>query len=772
MRVPLSWLEEFVELPGLSAQEIVQELSLKSVEATVYEFGINLKDVFFGKILEIKPLSTKASLAVVKVDIGKGYNLQVVTSDRSLETGDVVAVAPPGAEVGDIKVHKKDFGGVTSEGMLLSPQELGLEDVSEGVLKLKEDIEPGTEAGKLLGFGEEIIELDITPNRGDVLSVKGLARELSAIFRLKKKERKIERFAEKGELAIKLEDPDCHRYRGVIIEGLKVLPSPLWIKRRLWQAGIRSINNIVDVTNYILLQEGQPLHAFDLGKIQGKVSVRPSREGESITTLDGEHKILPNGTLVIADEEKPIAVAGVIGGLESGVTTSTKDILLEAAYFVPQRVRSSSRSLGVRTESSYRFERNVDIESLDLAQDIAIRLILDLAGGSVKAIRDEYPRPYEPKRVFLSTGRYMRYAGNSYKKEDVSEILNALELPHDIKRCGIEVFVPAHRSFDISRDVDIIEELMRIKGYENFPSQELNLSAKGLLWKDDLLEVKKFLRGRGLSEVISISFEDTAIYELLDIEKPQVEILNPLVPSQRFMRSSLLPSLLRVAQFNDNHYNHNIAIFELGKVFLTEGEEYRLGVLLKGSKKPYPREDWNAYELSEILQGLVRLFGKQCSLENSDRGFLHPHIQAKIKLGNKDIGFFGKLHPKLADRLELKGDVFVAELKLGQLLEAEGKIYLPISKYPPVIRDLALVVDKTLSVSKLINEIKSQLEGNLEDVAVFDVYSGTKVGEGKKSVGVRLIFRSLDRSLTGEEVNSLVEDLVRRLRERFGAEIR
>ncbi len=772
MRIPYSWLLEFVELDGISPEEVADRLSLQSVEATTDAFGVELDGVVFGEVREVSKHPKRDNLWVVRVEVAKGLYVTVVTADGGLSEGISVIVALPNSKVGDRCITKREFDGVVSEGMLLSAQELGLEEASEGVLKFSEEIKPGTSAEELLGFGEKIIELDITPNRGDVLSVRGLARDLSAIFGVPKKEREIPSLPEEGNFPIEILDQDCHRYRGVVIEGVKVSDSPLEIRRRLWQAGFKSINNVVDITNYILLQEGQPLHAFDLDKISGGIVVRSAKEGERIITLDGEERDLSKEVLVIADQNSPVAVAGVIGGLESAVSSETQNILLESAYFDPKRVRRSSKKLGVQTESSYRFERNVDIEWVSKAQDLATALILQTAGGRVKTVRDIYPKKYHPKKIFLSMGKFMRYAGESYKNEEAQKILNALEIPHEIKRCGIEVFVPAHRSFDLSRDVDIIEELMRVKGYDHYTSDTLKLPTLGRLWKDKLLEVKKFLRSKGLTEVINISYEEDELYNLLGLERPRVEIINPLVPSQRFMRSSLIPSLLRTASFNESHYSYDLAIFEVGKVFLDSGEENKLGILLKGKKRLYPPEDWNAYHLKDVLEGLTNIEGKYLDYEPSQVAFLHPHVQAKVLLEGQEVGIVGKLHPQIASQLEFKREVFLAELKLEPLLSEILPKYRSLSKYPPVIRDLALLVDKNLSVSKLLNEIKSQLGDYLEDVAVFDVYAGPKVGEGKKSVGVRLTLRSLKGSLSGEEVNRLVEELVRRLKERLGVEIR
>ena len=767
MRVPLSWIAEFVEIEGRDPEEIAEVLSLRSVEATLDTFGADIEGVRFGKVVEVKPLE---NLLLIKVDLGKHGILNVVTADRELKEGMLVPVAPAGSRVKGKEVSKRPFGSVVSEGIVLTFNDLGLDDAEGGVFKLEGGVEPGEDVGRVLGFGEPVLELDITPNRGDMLSVRGVARELSALLGLPKVNRNVPNFEETGKLEIEILDGDCRRYRGAVIEGLKIERSPLKVRRRLWQAGFRTINNVVDVTNYVMVQEGQPLHAFDLEKLSGGVRVRSAREGERIRTLEGKEVKLDSSILVIADSEKAVAVAGVVGGEETAVGPSTKNILLEAAYFEPRRVRRASKRLGIQTESSYRFERNVDIEWLRSAQDVAISMILELAGGKLVALKDLYPKRYEPKRIFLQAGKFNRYSGSDFEAEEVSRILSSLDIPHKINRCGVEVFVPPHRSFDMERDVDVIEEIMRVKGYESFPSEVIVLPSKAEVFKDPSWEVADYLRSMGLREVINISYEEGELYEKLSMEKPKVEITNPLVPSQRFMRSSLIPSLLRTALYNENHYNQDVAIFEIGRVFLEE-EELRVGMLLKGKKRSYPEESWNPKDLSTLVQGVAKVLGKEVILEVSSEGFLHPHVQGRVLCGGEVVGVFGRLHPSLEKELELKGPVLVAEISLSRLgLEKEVPRYEEVSKFPPVIRDLALLVDKGVSVSKLLNEIRSH--EMVEEAMVFDLYTGEKVGEGKKSVGVRLVLRSKEGSLSSEEAGSVVESLLRRLRERFGVEIR
>ncbi len=773
MKVPYSWLCEFVDLSGISAEEVADRLSLQSVEAFVDTCGVPVSGVVIGKVVEVTPLSGSKNLNLVKVIIKSGDKLSVVTADENLSEGVLVVVATPGAKVEDRSIEKKSFGEHVSEGVLLSPQDLGFEESSDEVIKIYEDLPLDSDVNQLLGLGEKVIELDITPNRGDVLSVRGLARDVAAIFRLERLPEAERGFEEKGTIPITIEDKDCKRYRGAVIEGVKIEPSPLWLRKRLWQCGIKAINNVVDITNYVLLREGQPLHAFDLDTLEGGIKVRSASKGEKIKALDFKEYELDPDILVIADDKKPVAIAGVIGGLDSSVTEATKNILLEAAYFDPKRVRKGSKKLGIQTDSSYRFERNTDIELLPKAQNLAISMILELAGGSLAALNDEYPEPYEPKKIFMSAGKYERYSGSSYDKSEVREILSRLEIPCELKRCGIEAEVPAHRSFDIHRDVDLIEEVMRVNGYDSYLPQVINLPVKGYLEGNRLSDVRKLLRDKGLHEVINISFEEDEIYKILGISPPEVEIVNPLVPSQRFMRSSLIPSLIRNAQINLKNYNSSVSLFEIGNVYLKGEERLRLGILLSGIKKVFPREErWSHEDLLEVLYSLQKLLGVELETGHENTGFTHPYVSAGIYFQSSKVGFLGKLSPKVADALEVNTELYLLELELEPLLRGVHRTYKPISKFPPVIRDLAILVDKEISVLKLINEIKSHISGMVEDIMVFDFYTGEKLGEGKKSVGVRLVLRSLDRSLTDEEVNQVVENLLRRLEDSFGAVLR
>jgi phenylalanyl-tRNA synthetase beta chain len=475
----------------------------------------------------------------------------------------------------------------------------------------------------------------------------------------------------------------------------------------------------------------------------------------------GVEKELSEENLVIADGEKVLALGGVVGGLESGVSEHTKSILLEGAYFEPFRIRRSARSLGVQTESSYRFERNVDIQSLKKHQDRAVGLILQLAGGEVRAVKDIYPQPYEPKRIFLSFGKFKRYAGEELDPEGGLKVLQKLGFDVRVQNCGFEVLVPAFRSFDVQGDADIVEELLRVKGYDSLRAERLLVPSKPKVKEKLDREIKNFLKARGFFEVLNFSFEGKRLYETLGLKSPTLEVINPLVKEERFLRTSLVPSLINSYLRNRRNFLQQIALFEVGKVFFEEGEGRRLGILS------------NMHTLQEfrgLVSDLLHSVGVLHTSQGSKLPFLHPNLQVSLWVEGEEIGFLGLLNPLLERELDLKEKVLIAELDLDRLKPKRAQ-YVPFSTYPPVVRDITLVMDKGLSVDKLIMHIRKLEE--VEDLKVVSVWTDERVlGEGKKSVSFRLFLRSLKGSLSDEEANQLVFGLVEDLKREFNVSLR
>ncbi len=764
MKVPYSWLSEFIEIDGISPEAIVDRLSICSVEATLTKFDANIDGVVFGKVVQVKKLQKGLCC---RVQVGEHTFISVYTADKNVKEGDGVFVALPNAKVNGVYITKRSFEDCVSEGMLLSAKELNLENHSEGVIKIEEDIPIGTDVYTLLGFGEPIIEVEVTPNRGDLLSVRGLAREIAALFKLNKKALKEECFEDFGYLDIKIFDEDCYRYSGCLIENVKIKESPLWLRKKLWQVGAKPINNVVDITNYILFRDGQPLHAFDLDKISGGIRVRKAQTGEKIVTLMGTEIELSPENLLIADDEKPLAIAGVIGGLDSSVTLNTKNVLLEAAYFDPYRIRKSSKLVSISTESSYRFERNIDIENLKKYQSNAVKLILELCSGTLVAVKDVYAKPYTPKEVFLSFEKLEKYSGKSIKTDKVVDTLERLEIPSQINQKGILATIPSHRAFDMSLDVDLIEEILRLEDYNTLEEEALQVRARYIDFGNLEQKVRNYLVSNGLTETISFSFEDEELYKTLKLPLPMLYLLNPLSKSQSLMRSSLIPSLIRTCIHNINQGIKSTAIFEIGKVYTPEGEKQKVGILLTGYKRLYPEKTYDAYDLLSYVQGIQFILGKSFITTSNLPNFIHPYVGVSF-----DGGYAGQLHPEISKELKL-GKVYVAEIDIHGRDSTTQTTYKFISKYPPVIRDLSLVVEKNLPLDKLIYYINNRINEVLENMKVFSIYTDPeRLGEGKKSVSIRLVFRSKDKSLSDEEVNRLVEDLLIYLEEKVEAKLR
>ncbi|ADC88855.1 phenylalanyl-tRNA synthetase, beta subunit [Thermocrinis albus DSM 14484] len=759
MIVPFSLLSQLVDTEGLKPEEIAHRLTLCSAETSLLVWERDIEGVLVGKVLSCEPHPSDIGLLLVKVYTGR-ETLQVITRDGGVKEGHLVLLAPAGSFVMGKRVEKRTIGGVVSEGVLLSYQDLKLEDSEQGVIKWMDDTPLGTSGRDLLSFGEILLEIDVTPNRGDLLSVRGVAREVAALFGRPMLKEDTPTFEETGSLDIEVHDGDCKRYRGVYIEKVKVGPSPLWLKKVLWQCGMKSINNVVDVTNYITIRDGQPLHAFDMDQVKGGIRVRSAEEGERLITLAHQEITLTKEDLVIADQERPLALAGVIGGLDSGVTHSTNKILLESAFFDPVRVRRSAKRHKIQTESSYRFERGVDIEGVAFYQNSAVDLILRLAGGQLVAVKDIYPTPYTPKTIMVTIGKMERYTGKRWDLRELQKRLEPLGFQTNLLRCGLEVKVPSWRSFDIKEDVDVLEEILRLEGYDQLPSHPLYLPARVSFPSSEVERWADFLAHVGFREVITFSFEDDQLYHLLNLERPTLSLVNPLAKSQSYMRSSLVPSLLRTCLYNQRNYNQQVAIFELGKVYHKDGEELRLGLL-----------STNLHSVEEFKNIVYRLLeGYHLETEFSAIPFLHPHLQVLLKVEDEVIGFMGRLHPALEEKLEIKGKVLLAELRppsSGKKREELGTV----SPFPPVVRDISLVMDKEVSVAKLISSIR-RMEG-VEDVSVFDVYiDPVIIGEGKKSVSFRLILRSNERSMSDEEANALVDRVVRLLEETYGVRLR
>lgn len=800
MKVPYSWIKEFVDIDK-SAEEVVERLNETGLEATVETFGEYIPNIITVKVLSVKKHPEKDRLYICEATDGnKTY--QIITGADNVKNNSIVLLAKIGANIKGITIKERKFGSYTSEGMFLSLEELGLADNNaDGVWLLPPDTPVGVDGSKLLGLGEErLIEIDITPNRGDALSIKGLAREIGAIFNKKRKDKKTDiQILNKVIPNISLETDKCYRYRGIVINNVEIKPSPLEIQLKLIKSGQKPINNVVDITNYILLQEGQPLHAFDLDKIEGKITVRNAKDGEKFLALDGNEYSLKSNDIVIADENGVIALGGIIGGETTKVDENTKNILLEAANFDYISIRKTSKRLAITTESSYRFERGVDIESLPEAENKAVKMILEFAGNNSEVIgeKDIYPKPYQPKEIKLREKTVKRIIGIDIPKEEIADILNRLEIPTETTEDGTVSKIPAFRSYDLTREIDLVEEVGRLKGFneieESFPSIPINTDKNISYYKFEN-RTRDFFIDNGINEVITYSFVGEEIYKSLNLPLPDIEITNYLTTDFRFMRDNLAVSLIQVQKENLRHQIKDIAVFEIGEAFFSDFEEIRIGILLRGNfikgytfnklgkLKFSTSEKWGFLEVKGLIESYLRLLGiNNVELKYSEKTYLNQYESADIFVRGFNVGYFGKIHPEVADKVEIPKDTYIGELKLKYISRKlkenslkDGYLYTyfklkdtptfkELPKYPSVKRDLAFEVDDTVSVEDIFRELENSSK-LVEKVSLFDIYY---LDENKKSVAVSVDFRDREKSLSDEEINREVESIVNKLKEKI-----
>ncbi|SNR66111.1 phenylalanine--tRNA ligase subunit beta [Desulfurobacterium atlanticum] len=787
MRITYNWLKEFINIEDYSAEEIADILTDIGIEVdSVYYAGKDIEKVVIGKILTIEKHPNADKLKICQVDIGDTV-LQIVTGADNIFEGAVVPVALHGSKLPiGIRIKKSKLRGVESNGMLCSEEELGLTTHSDGIMILPEDanLELGADAVKALGLDDWIIEYEITTNRPDALSILGIARELKAVLGREIVLPEIsyttieKKASEELELVVE-DEKGCPRYDGFVAKDVKVKHSPLFMQIRLYLVGLRPINNVVDITNYVLYEIGQPLHAFDESKIKDKtIVVRKAKDGEKIVTLDGVERTLTSSDLVIADTEKPLALAGIMGGEDSGVTYNTTDVVLESAHFDPFTIRKTAKRLGLSTDASYRFERGADIEATIFAAERALHLLQKYADANILSGKVEfYPKPYTPKVIVFNPDKVKKLIGVDIPPRKSFEILASLGFPVKKEQDYIVVKVPSWRKYDISREVDIIEEIVRIYGMKNVKSTYPLMHSDVERPRDffNIVEIKEFLAAKGLTEVINYSFISKKLYETFGLDFDSlVKISNPLSEEWVGMRDVLFPSLINNCVQNIKRNEKDIAIFETAVTFEDTGkdlpeERLHLSILLSGkvSEGMFRERKVDFYDLKGFVEELVDFLNLTPEFEREeDKSFLHPGQAAKLIIDGKYAGFLGRLHPDIDEKFEIKQPVYIAEIDLELLLElAKGKVakFKKLPKFPPVTRDIAVLVDKDVfakDVEKIIVKSAGKL---LEKIKLFDIYEGENIPEGKKSLAFSLTFRSSEKTLSDEEVSRIIEKVVKNL---------
>jgi phenylalanyl-tRNA synthetase beta chain len=806
LRVSYKWLQEYVEV-DISPYELAEALTLAGLAVeSIEEPGKDIQKVYTGKILKIENHPNADKLVICQVTVGGEENLQIVTGAPNVREGQVVPVAVVGAKLaGGLAIKKAKLRGVESRGMLCSGQELGLDpdtmpaDQAHGIMILPPDTPVGLDVKPLTGLDDVILGLELTPNRGDCMSMIGVAREVAAIL---KKPLKVPPVnlneaapAPEDRVQVDIEEPDlCRRYVARLLKNVRVGPSPAWMQQRLRAAGVRPISNVVDVTNYVMMELGQPLHAFDYHKLRdGHIIVRRAARDEKIVSLDKAERRLSSDMLVIADPDGPVAVAGVMGGLYSEVTGDTTAVLLESAYFKPVSVRRTSRDLGLRSESSSRFEKGIDITGCRQAADRAAALLVEMgAADAVDIVVDNYPEPAAEKTILLRPERVNHLLDLQLTGTEISALLARLHFKVQDDEKGLMVTVPGHRP-DVSIEVDLIEEVARLYGFNKvagtLPVGAITRGAR--TYSQELaLRVKNYFSRGGFSEVITYSFISPRVFDRLGMPagspyRNVVALHNPLSEEQSVMRTLLFPGLLEVLQRNSNRRVRDGAVFELGRVFYPrEGEPLPEEVtMLAAAVTGETPGGWNTrpavmdfYFLKGIFEELLERVGvKDVSyISAGDVPGFHPGRTAVVRAGEQELGVIGELHPDVQEAYDLDQRVTVLEINFDRLIQVSGapRRYTPLPKFPGVDRDLAVVVRQDIPAAELIKSIERAGGSILREVRVFDVYRGQNIESGYQSVAFALKFQAGDRTLTDEEVNKKVEFVTGALKKEFGAELR
>lgn len=805
MKAPLSWLKEYVTI-DLPVEELAERLAMTGTEVErVSLAGVpddeQIQERFVvGKVIACERHPNADKLSVCTVDVGEEHPRTIVCGAPNVAAGQTVPVCLPGAVMPNgFEIKQVKLRGVVSSGMIMSEEEMGFAPKSTGILELPEAWEAGELLADRLPISDYILEVEVTPNRPDCLSIRGLAREIAAITGEEFEEdltitypcgpRRVEE-----DIAVEVWDPDlCPRYAARVVRGVTVTESPPWLKARIMHAGMRPVNNVVDITNYVMWAVGQPMHAFDLDTVRGrKVIARRARDGEPIRTLDGVDRVLTSDMLVIADAEQPSVIAGIMGSLDSEITDATTNILLEAANFHGGSIMRTSSALGLRSESSTRFEKGLDPNLVTQALDMACQMIQEICGGEVSAgTIDVKAGEWKPWELKLRPSRVEAVLGAVLEPDEIEAILgrlgcNVLDGGED----ALRVLVPTFRR-DLEREIDLIEEVARIHGLDQLPSTIPGREqGRGGLTSAQLTlrRIEDILTGCGLDQVITYSFGEETWADKLRLQKDDerrrvVQLSNPLSVEQSVMRTMLLPGLLGVAAHNLSQRNVRVHVFELGKVFLpTAGplpdEKRKLGVLLMGE---WDEEAWNRVEVPTdyyLIKGVVERItaglGLEADFAVSREPFLHPGKSGRVLVRGKDAGWLGEVHPLVLQAYDLPMGIVACELDADALAEASGtlRLFEDLMTYPGVAQDLALVVDVETSAATVVRTVRELAGPLLHEVKLFDLYQGEKLGQGKKSLALRLLYRSPERTLSEAEVNVLRGELLEGLRQRLGAELR
>lgn len=792
MKLPLSWLKDYVEI-DITPEELTEKLFSCGFEVEGTEYvGKNIEKIVVCKILKIEKHPNADKLTVCAVDAGKWGKLQIVTAAKNIKEGDLVPVALDGAVLADGgRIFNGELRGVASNGMFCSGEELGIsEDFYDGagvngILILREEYPLGAEVKEVLGIEDVIFDINVTANRPDCQSILGLAREVAAVLGKPLKMPDLTYKADpelktSGKLTVCNEAPDlCPRYIGQYVGDIVIEKSPKWITKRLASVGIRSINNIVDITNFVLTELGQPMHAFDYDNIGGKrIVIRRAKEGEKIVTLDKKEFTLSPKNLVICDADKPVALAGVMGGLNSEIEEDTKAIVFEAAKFARDNIRKTSRSLGQRSDSSARYEKGIDAYTAEIAMNRALHLICELGCGKIACDRYDVPAQSLHGRVIETAfSKINGVLGIEVPSETVTDILRRLHFDCAVDGDKLTVTAPLYRE-DVESYQDLAEEVIREYGYGHIKPTLLKsaeITNGGLTQaQKDVNNIKEFFCRCGYNEIITYSFVSEKEFDVYFVDKSDaVKIVNPLSEDVAVMRKTLVPSMVNAIAKNLNRKNDEGRLFELAYVYKTsEGDlPVQTRRLCFGA---FGKDDF--FTVKGVVQELFNEFcaGRKVVYKRSAKSYLHPTVSADVFADGVLIGFFGALHPEIAEKSGIDKKIFVGEFDYECLKELFNKkiAYKAVSKYPAMERDIAVTVEEDVLCGDLTEAIFAAAGEHIESVKLFDIYRGDQVAAGKKSMAFNLVFSSLERTLTVEEVDAAMRSVLSALQSAFGAELR
>ena len=797
MKLTLDWLKDFVDVPVTDPADLVDVFESLGLE--VEEWGRiepTFSGVVVGKVLSVEPHPNADKVRLCTVDIGADAPSQIICGAWNFDAGAIVPVAVPGAVLqGDFEIGRRTIRGVESNGMICSEEELGLGDDAAGIMVLDGDYpwaaeHIGADLAKLLPFPDAYYDLAITPNRPDCMSVYGVARELAAYYDLDLVEPRtdVTEVGPPSTASITITDADaCPRFVAREVRGLVARRSPHWLRRRLQLAGVRPISNIVDASNYAMLEVGHPTHAFDMDRLGDRVVVRHATAGETITTLDGVERTLEPSDIVVADETRPVAIAGIMGGADTEVHDGTSRVLIEAAYWNPPSILLTSKRLGLRSEASARFERGMDPNFCDRAADRVAHLLQELADGAVAPpLVDEYPKPIAPRSILFDVAEVRRLLGIDLTVAEVADLLRRLGF--EVAGDGpLEVTVPTRRP-DVTRPADLVEEIARLHGFDNIPDRVRTGTGGGLPTRErKLRKIRDVVVGAGYHEIATFSIIAESDLDALGLPegnpaRDAVAVSNPLNEEERLLRTTLVPGLLRALAVNESRQLKAIRLFEIGTVFMPGSgklpeQPLRLGFVAGGQ----PEITWegqgrtpdvfDATGLWELLA--VELGVPQPAVRPHRSPVFHPGRCAEVLAMGTPIGTVGEVHPAVTERFGLTGRVVAGEIDLDELLlERTPWRFEPPSTYPPVIIDLAFAVDDDMPAAALTDTVRRAGGPFLEELTVFDVFAGGNLGQGRKSIAIRLVFRAPDRTLTDDDLVPIRTAIVEAVERTLGGTLR